>query len=125
MLRSNQSVNGLAFDQSPEKSSAASRVGMFYSSGTPDKPKSYARYDVIADDGKGTCTVRNMGGVEYPVASYLIDEMAEPAEEERSGNASDVVGGGVCPTCDGKLFTFSGEDCPTCHGTGATHPLKG
>ena len=24
----------------------------------------------------------------------------------------------VCPTCSGRMFTFSGEDCPTCHGTG-------
>jgi DnaJ-class molecular chaperone len=89
---------------------------MFYSSGTPDKPKSYARYDVIADDGKGTCTVRNMGGVEYPVASYLIDEMAKPAEQ-----AIVSVVASVCPTCDGRMFTFAGEDCPTCHGTGSKH----
>jgi len=25
----------------------------------------------------------------------------------------------VCETCSGRMFTFSGEDCPTCHGTGA------
>ena len=102
---------------------STTRVGMWYASGTPDQPKSYARYTVIADDGQGTCTVRNPGGVEYPVASYLIDQMAEPAEEERSPSASEESAGGGCPTCDGRMFTFSGEDCPTCHGTGAArHP---
>jgi hypothetical protein len=104
---------------------STTRVGMWYATGTPEHPKSYARYDVIADDGQGTCTARNPGGVEYPVASYLIDEMAEPAEGKRSGSVSHVTGGGVCPTCEGKLFTFSGEDCPTCHGTGAARPPNG
>jgi hypothetical protein len=25
----------------------------------------------------------------------------------------------VCSTCSGRRFTFSGEDCPACHGSGA------
>lgn len=24
----------------------------------------------------------------------------------------------LCPTCDGRMVTFSGEDCPTCYGKG-------
>jgi hypothetical protein len=93
---------------------------MFYASGTPDHPKSYARYDVIADDGQGTCTVRNGGGVEYPVASYLIDQMAEPAEG--TPIEPNATAPRVCGTCDGRMFTFNGEDCPTCHATGAQPP---
>jgi hypothetical protein len=60
------------------------RIGMWYASGTPKKSKSFTRYEVIADDCRGTCTVRDAGGVEYPVASYLIDEIANPAVTHRA-----------------------------------------